>query len=966
MPEIRDARDERGCPSEDALVDFVDGGLDDASITAIERHLDQCPRCAETVALFGGAFAEPSDGEPPPDEPPPDQGPRDRAAPAPRLAHEPMRYADRYRIDECVGAGAGGVVYRARDLELDRDIALKVLRAEDEASDGSSSARWRREAQVMARVDHPNVVTVHDVGVFGGRMFIATEFVDGGNLRAWMDERPRPWREVLEVFVAAARGLAAIHACGLVHRDFKPHNVMMGRDGRVRVTDFGLARLLPSMEATIAAEPFDPRLDSTLSDDSASLYTRTGALVGTPGYMSPEQWQGEPATPRSDQFSLCVALYEALWRHRPWPGRSVQELSQRVCETPPTRPAARNTPRWLVRAVLRGLARRPESRFESMEALIDTLVVTPRRRRRMAGGATLVVGFSTVAVVSYGAARVEPDPCPTQAEQLAGTWDDDDREQLREVLGEDLGRRASETLEPWRDAWLEHRTSTCEQRRALEIDERRHALTLACLDRSLASFRAVTGVLQESRDADRDTVDGVLAGLRAPEGCADATTLDRLEPAWASDESRRLAHELVPALERVRTLSHAGRHDEALALAQEQVQRIATVDDPAVRAAVLLAQGKVLSARQDDEQARAALEDAVWAGEAGGDVESAASGWTELVSVLPRMGRFEAAEAAAIRASAAVHRLGDPHLRLVMLGNRAVLASMQGHYEEALVQHRKVLEEGREVWGVDDDGVTRTHVNLAAVLGNLGRLDEATEHIDIALERQHAAHPDGHPNTVRMLSNLGALQYKRGDMESARVTFERALAMAEAIFDPSHPTVAKVLGNLGQVDHAEGRIEDSRRSYERMLPILREHHGQEHPDIASTLHNLAGAQFQGGHRELGLATFREALAMRERILGPDNPGTAITLQALGSALRLTGRLEEAIVLLERAHAIRTETSLDPYQQAITGFTLGRARAQAGDREAGRVLVEQARTLLLPMQPRHADLLAEVDAWLAEG
>ena len=187
---VVDGHGEGDCPSEDALVEFVEGGLDEASVEAIDRHLDQCARCAETVALFGGAFADQTVGSP---------GAQPAPDPEEEPAHEPVRYADRYRIDECVGGGAGGVVYRARDLELDRDVALKVLRAEDEATEGSSSARWRREAQIMARVDHPNVVTVHDVGVAEGRVFLAMDYVEGQTLRQWLESRrrrgwPRPTR----------------------------------------------------------------------------------------------------------------------------------------------------------------------------------------------------------------------------------------------------------------------------------------------------------------------------------------------------------------------------------------------------------------------------------------------------------------------------------------------------------------------------------------------------------------------------------------------------------------------------------------------------------------------------------------------------------------------------------------------------------------------------------------------------
>src|SRR5690606_26896798 len=201
-----------------------------------------------------------------------------------------------------------GVVYVAHDRELDRRVALKVLKG---TGDQEALLRLQREGQAMARVTHPNVITVHEAGIQGRLVFLAQELLDGGSLRQWL-EQPRSQHEILGKFIAAGRGLAAAHAAGLVHRDFKPDNVLLGVDGRVRVSDFGLARSLAGLE-TVPHRPPDSVAGTTrdVAHSPMATMTRTGAVMGTPLYMSPEQHRGEPADERSDQFSFCVALYQA-------------------------------------------------------------------------------------------------------------------------------------------------------------------------------------------------------------------------------------------------------------------------------------------------------------------------------------------------------------------------------------------------------------------------------------------------------------------------------------------------------------------------------------------------------------------------------------------------------------------------------------------------------------------------------
>jgi eukaryotic-like serine/threonine-protein kinase len=222
----------------------------------------------------------------------------------------------RYVIIEKVGTGAMGVVYGAYDPELDRKIALKLLKPGQGLKD-TAKARLLREAKAIARLAHPNVVAVHDVGVLDDQVFLAMEFIAGGTIKSWLGETPRTWRQVLDVFIAAGRGLVAAHAAGLVHRDFKPDNVLLDKERRPRVVDFGIARQAAGSDDEDAQEPVDDDPAATLREASGNVaplltLTKTGTVVGTPAYMAPEQFLGERGDERSDQFSFCVALYEAL------------------------------------------------------------------------------------------------------------------------------------------------------------------------------------------------------------------------------------------------------------------------------------------------------------------------------------------------------------------------------------------------------------------------------------------------------------------------------------------------------------------------------------------------------------------------------------------------------------------------------------------------------------------------------
>ncbi|MFP2929901.1 protein kinase domain-containing protein, partial [Pyxidicoccus sp. 3LG] len=353
------------CPAETTLSDFLAGALPQEQRSDVLAHVEGCADCQRALAAArdDSTFSQADVSA--------------RPAPAPLERGATLA---RYVVLERIGAGAMGVVYAAYDPELDRKVALKVLRPEGRQVE-ELRLRLVLEAQALARLSHANVVSVHDVGSHGDCVFLAMELVDGVTLAEWL-KTPRSWQEVLRVFTEAGRGLAAAHAAGLVHRDIKPANVLVGKDGRARVTDFGMAR--PLNRGPAASPRVGPDLPLSPSPSTASPpvtpLTRTGALLGTPAYMAPELLTGRRADALSDQFSFCVALHEALYGVRPFEGSSLEEVARAALEGR-VRPAVPGTkvPAWVRRAVLRGLKPRPEERYPSMEPLLAALAPPPRR-----------------------------------------------------------------------------------------------------------------------------------------------------------------------------------------------------------------------------------------------------------------------------------------------------------------------------------------------------------------------------------------------------------------------------------------------------------------------------------------------------------------------------------------------------------------------------------------------------------
>ncbi|HMG55823.1 MAG TPA: protein kinase, partial [Kofleriaceae bacterium] len=439
------------CLSESTIVGLLERGLPGEQRAEIEAHLDACASCRRVVvdltAVLTGSSTAAEDHT---------------THPARSSHHGPAlelgAIVGRFVVLGLIGRGGMGTVYTAYDPELDRNIALKLLHPKARTVD-HARARILAEAQAMARISHPGVVAIYEVGTSRDRVFAAMELVEGTTLRAWITEQPRSWREVVAVFLLAGEGLAAAHAAGVVHRDFKPENVLLGRDGRVKVSDFGLSILSPE---------------------------GGGGVAGTPGYLPVEAIRGHAVDHRADQFAFCVALYEALHGRRPFSARTADELAAEVRRGPVFDRRARGVRKQLDQIVRRGLALAPEDRHASMRELLDALRRTASTRSALRAAAAAVVAavvLGAVAVLAVELAR-EPAPavdssaCPHSPEvEMASAWSPTPRARLvHRLMGlENLGEWLYE-LDGFAARWIRDYRSACTSPHGAQIVAKRACL----------------------------------------------------------------------------------------------------------------------------------------------------------------------------------------------------------------------------------------------------------------------------------------------------------------------------------------------------------------------------------------------------------------------------------------------------------------------------------------------------------
>jgi tetratricopeptide (TPR) repeat protein len=811
-----------------------------------------------------------------------------------------------------------GVVCTAYDPKLDRKVALKLLR--EQAVDGASNvsqgrARLLREAQALAKLSHPNIITVHDVDTFEGQLYMAMEFVEGKTLKDWMQEPKRPWRETVGVFVDAGRGLAAAHAEGITHRDFKPANVLMGDDGRVRVVDFGLAKgreardLEDEIESTTGSHAALPIHDSGIIDmmrsASSSELTQVGKSVGTPAYMAPEQHLGFGVGQETDQFCFCVSLYEALYGRLPFRGEKIEERFQNMVEGNVLEaPKDARVPARIFRVLSRGLASQTSDRFPSMDVLLAELSKDPAKRNTriaMGLGALALAGAGVFGALSV--AENEVQLCEGGADKLVGVWDDGRKQTIHEAFAatekpyaEDSWTRVEAALDAYSTGWVTQYEDVCKATRVRgEQSDALLDLRMGCLNRRLHKAQALLDVYASADAKVVERAPRSVDSLEAVEECATAE-LSNVKHAMPEDPDERAAvAQVQDRLDVVGAELAAGRVKNALPIAAEAVEAAQALPHLPTRAEAQLYLARAHKDSGTLDEAQTAFEQTVRIAAESERADIEARAWTNLVHVVGyRLRRPEQGLALVLPAEAAIARGGQKLKEKQRLTNNVGGVYFgQGEYAKAEETYREALELAEEVYGSNSPRAIGILGNLASSLGAQSKYDAAEPFARKAYELGRLRYGNNHPNTAGDLNNLGNVLTALGRDEEACEMHEKALAIREKALPEGHPKTADSLNAVAGVFVEKGKHEEAEKMYLRSIAIFEKAFG-EHPRTASANNNL-GILYQRMERyDDGLRHHDRALEIAKARVKPGHPLIGSTQGHRCDALSGLGQLEDAL------------------------------------------------------------------------
>jgi hypothetical protein len=840
----------------------------------------------------------------------------------------------RFTLLQRLGVGAMGVVYAAYDPELDRRIAVKLLRAGGPRA-ARAQARLIREAQAMARVSHPNVVVVHDVGTHAHDVFVAMEFIRGQTLQQWLREQVRPWPAVVDAFVQAGRGLAAAHAAGLVHRDFKPSNVMIDDDGRVRVLDFGLC--FAELGSDGEGPPADPRI------------TRGGEVLGTPAYMAPEQFRGAAVGAASDQFSFCASLYEALYDQLPFAGETVEELAVSVSRgelRPP--PRVGRVPPWLHAVVTRGLRPDPRARFASMDALLRALT---RRGARARSRALAVAGVAGLAALAgFWTARGAEDACSGGAAEIAAVWGPERRRAVEDAFAAagpafaaEVWPRVAADLDRYADDWRGMHRAACEAHRRGEHSSALLDRRMACLAQRRAALAEAATVFAE---ADHDVAlraIAVVSDLPAVARCGDIAALAAEVPPPDDPTVRARVDEQRARLARVHALDQAGRGQAAAALADAVVQSAESLGDRALLAEALLQRVALgIHGAGPSGHEEATLTRAYLTALGGGLDELATEALALRLYVRGRSGGAAtgAFEDLAVAREMTARRSVSGRTRGLVLNNAGALHLARGDAARAETMFREALVAREAALGPDHVDVAFTLVNLAIV-----RQADARERMQRAVAILDRRLGLAHPQTVEV--RLAASLHDR-DPDAARALLAPGCDALDRLAPDDHDARARCLGHLGHHAAEAGDEAGARAAFTAVAGLLRDEATTRLPALEAAQLRGRAALYTGEHRD-SVARLRAGLP------------------ADGAATQGWQRRHHAELALLLALHLQALGLGDEARTAAAAAVAGYEQAQTGARD---VLLQQrlaaARLTLAELLiagPQHDDARARADAQL---
>jgi tetratricopeptide (TPR) repeat protein len=912
---------------------------------------------------------------------------------------EPGTRIGRFVVERPLGAGGMGEVYAARDPELSRSVAIKLLRRRDDG------IRLLREAQALARISHPNVVAIFDLGSHGDRAFVAMEQVDGVTIDRHLAARTHSWREVVALYVQAGRGIAAVHAGGLVHRDIKPSNLLIDSSGRVRVSDFGLARHTPgdtpsqpsteddlpsagALATTVAggdeSDILEPASRPTNDDGEggvlAAPITAAGTVLGTPRYMAPEQRAGQRVTHHADQFAFCVALWEGLYGEHPFDGKVLK---------PPPRGA--RAPAWLARTIARGLRVAPLERWPSMDALVEVLERTPRRRRAIAGAvAGVVVTGATVAAVALATRGPAGIDCARAGRSGDAAWTAERRAGIADPI-------VAADLERWLGRWRSVRIDACQAthergEQSPDLLDRR----VACLDTALTSFVALGDALAGADAAVARRATAAVERLPPPEACS-AVRVAGLAPPTADPRAGAVERDVAEAQVAVelRTADATAHADRALAAAR-------ALGEPGLLARALLVHATATAGTARDH-ARAALDDAQAAAAAAHDPALEAAVVLRALVMAAEAGAADRIDALIPVARAAVTRAGDPRpLRYELAQAEMSAATQLGRLDELRAACDRLVETAPAEDAANVGSFCACQVALVA-RDNDGAVAACEAHA-VAVRARYG---ENHPRAANALHNHITALVRSERFADADASVKLYGALIERLYGARSREMAETLQLVGVVEERRGDVAGSRATLERALAIVDEIGGPADPARAGLLMELSVRAATLGDVAAAVRYADAGLAASELVLGVDSPDLAVILMFHAKAIgadptqldRAIASWERAIDTAERtrgaqsfvvaaiqasyAHFLavreRYAEALVPIQRALPIYdaipdALAAARAQGligeilrelGRAREARVALEDARRRFAALGPDVADELANVDRLLAQ-
>jgi serine/threonine protein kinase/tetratricopeptide (TPR) repeat protein len=777
----------------------------------------------------------------------------------------------RYMVLGLVGRGGMGEVYAAYDPELDRKVAVKLVRAQGEGVDASQGrVRLLREAQAIAKLSHPNVVVVYDVGTVGDRIFIAMEFVDGNTVGYWLQAGQRRWQEVLAVYMAAGRGLEAAHHTGFVHRDFKPENVMVAKSGDVRVMDFGLARSLfeaPDAQPAAADAAGDPEFRHTPSDVTAEIdpestmpngitgpvsrttsshlldskLTQTGVMLGTPAYMAPEQFAGRPTDARADQFSFCVALYEGLYGHRPFEGKTPADLMSNVFGGRIREPPANTkVPTWLRRVVLRGLHKNPAERHESMGALLAALAHDPvKSRQRWFATAGTVMAISAAlgaTTVAWRASHDRGAMCRAGAGKLAGVWEgsgiaDSPRKSAIHRAFAATGAPYAETafkgarqlLDKFADAWTTMYRDTCE---ATHVRGEQSAevldLRMSCLSERLGRMKALTDVFAQANASVVENAVVAASSLPTLDRCTDVKLLRAVIPPPDDPRVRARVDALRQEVAHVKALGDSGQCSAAASTGRKLIADAKSVGYLPLEAAGLNALARSGSECMSADESIEAHRRAILAATAAHDAEASAESMILLAHTqVERTSDVAQARNWIDLAGATLEGMNKPNplldsWRLETLGR---VVAKEGKPEEALTTFRKAQELMEKIEGREGIETAKLATNIGLVLEEMDRYQDALVYFERSEKLIAKLLGPDHPLVADALFDRGETLNALQLYDQARAPIERALEIWRRAGSASF-FISAGLTNLGQTLLGQGKPRDAQTVLKEALRVM--------------------------------------------------------------------------------------------------------------------------------------------------